>query len=545
MGRQNDQLTRQRLQRLLRYRQALDVGDLATVAAILRLAEDDPVLEAQLLEVDSLSQAEDGVTASANQLLLARGLLSTLRAEAQYESKSRLLDSSSNPQPSLPDGHRTNQDGQMQPLQQEPYRLSSTAGGVGLHGSRRTRFASATGFMRSAAALLVVGALIAAFLAILTQHVGSPRHTASSVPTGTPHDISTPHGIYFSRSDGVYRLDIQDRTVIWHTQVPGLSTALSSTITVIGDTVFIDVFTRPQPGAPETPVVYGIDAETGQVRWTHDFLGQITGPFVDDGLVYFGNTLPNKTNALYLVDPANGLITAMYAAESLQVDWAQGSAWALADGYVYYLSNSTLVAVQLSSQKVVWQQPVGYPAAAAIIWPIVAQNGVVYVTVSEIYSEQDRGLVEAFNTHTGSKLWQTPLLPGGISYLFVTDNTMYVPLVGELLAFSTQTHVLVWQGPYDTYNVLPYAGRLYLFCCANIPQIAVVDPTTGHLLWGMDSTTLGMVLASIYNGVVYTIRFGINGHSGTIFALDAATGKQLWTMSTGVPTGQWGDLVVD
>ena len=62
--------------------------------AVLRLAEDDPVLDEMLLEVDSISQAEDGVIASPDQLLLARGFLSTLRAESQDRIHSWLLDGS-------------------------------------------------------------------------------------------------------------------------------------------------------------------------------------------------------------------------------------------------------------------------------------------------------------------------------------------------------------------------------------------------------------------------------------------------------------------
>src|SRR5215469_11994500 len=140
MDNHNDRRAQQRLQLLLRYRQALDVGDLATIAAVLRLAEDDPGLESMLLELDSISQAEDGDTASADQLQLARGFLNTLRAETQHETQNWNLDgSSSSPQLVHPQGYSTNQEGQVQLMQQEPSPLPPSTGGIRMREPRRTR----------------------------------------------------------------------------------------------------------------------------------------------------------------------------------------------------------------------------------------------------------------------------------------------------------------------------------------------------------------------------------------------------------------------
>ena len=543
MGNQDNPQTEWRMQTMARYSQALAVGDLATIAAVLRLAENDPILEAMLLQVDSLSEAQDGVTVPADQLLLARAFLHSLRAGPLDESGHWILNSTTSPQKARPKGHRATQERKVRPMQQEPYRLPPSTGASRRTGERGPRFLWAAGFMRSAVAVLIVGALIAGFLLVLSQHSDVSRQTTRGEP-------GTPAGIYFSRPDGVYRLDIQTRKVIWHTRVPGLSSMFPAGPEVIGDTVFLTTYMLPIPtvptpgaGAKGTAVVYALDARTGAIRWTHDFPGPTGGAYEDEGLVYFAGTLLNRGNALYnalyVINPANGKITATYIS-------SQGSWGGLPiGGYVYYLSRSTssIDAVELPSQKLAWQQPIGYNWASISLESIIVQNGVVYLEIGQIYSKHEAGIIEAFDAHTGSKLWQTPLLPFYQRTDFATGDMLYAG-GKNVLAFNVHTHALVWTAPYDTYDIQSDSGRLFVRCCSDSPQIAVLNATTGKLIWHLQSNTLGLQVACIYNGVVYVQGFDINGQSGTIIALNAATGKQLWTMPTGVPADQWGGLVV-
>jgi outer membrane protein assembly factor BamB len=419
-------------------------------------------------------------------------------------------------------------------MQQEPPPLPPSAGGKRMTGSRRTRFAWATSFLGSAAAVLLVVAIIAGFLLVLSQHPGSPRQTTSRALT------STPHGIYFSRPDGVYRLDIQTRKVIWHTEVPGQSSDLPYGFSVLGDTVFTSPNIVPAPGAKVTGVVYALDANTGSIRWKDNFPGPTGGAFEDEGHVYFGGSLPGGSIALYEINPANGKITATYTS-------GQGS-WAgipPIDGIVYYLSSATssLDAVDLTSEKLVWQQPIGYDWKSIVPGSITVQNGVVYLEIDQIFSEHHASLIEAFDAKTGSKFWQTPLLPFYQRTDFATNDMLYAG-GKNVQAFNVHTHALAWTAPYDTYTIQSYSGRLYIECCTDAPQIVVLNATTGSLIWHLQSKTLGLHLASIFNGVAYVEGFDNIGQSGTIFALDAATGKQLWTMPTGVPYDEWGELEV-
>ena len=69
------------------------------------------------------------------------------------------------------------------------------------------------------------------------------------------------------------------------------------------------------------------------------------------------------------------------------------------------------------------------------------------------------------------------------------------------------------------------------------------DAATGNLIW-QQSKSNGLGLDSVVNGVVYGESWSNDGKDGTIYALNAKTGTQIWTMPTGVPNVQWGGMAV-
>jgi len=75
-----------------------------------------------------------------------------------------------------------------------------------------------------------------------------------------------------------------------------------------------------------------------------------------------------------------------------------------------------------------------------------------------------------------------------------------------------------------------------------------LDTNTGDVLWKTPLNHVGgYQVKGMVNGVLYAISWTTmttEGITGTVFALNAQTGAQLWSIPTGVPLTQWGDMVV-
>jgi outer membrane protein assembly factor BamB len=369
-------------------------------------------------------------------------------------------------------------------------------------------------------AVVLVGSLLLVFHMAQASRTGARPNQTTQI---AGQQVSPP-GIYISRSDGVYRLNIQTRKVIWHTHVAGQSLFAGAPV-VIGNTVYI---------ITDGPVS-ALNAQTGALRWLHTFPGRTMDPYIDDGLLYF-NLLWG--NALYAVNPATGSITATYTPK--QGEW---NSPIVVDGVLYYTAisagsvNSTLYAVQLSGEKLLWQHDLSNVRLFGPI-SISVQNGILYVQISH------EGLIDVFSAHTGAKLWQSPALAKGVRIVAITDAMIYAcTFDGELLAFDTHTHALVWHQSLNTFYIRVASSRLYIEYGPYSGQLAALNATTGKLLW-QRSKSNGLSLDGILNGIVYGDSWPNDGKDGTIYAFSASNGSQLWTMSTGVPNVQWGGMVV-
>jgi outer membrane protein assembly factor BamB len=196
--------------------------------------------------------------------------------------------------------------------------------------------------------------------------------------------------------------------------------------------------------------VSALDAQTGTLRWAHDFQGRVVDPYLDNGLLYFRSLFP-LPSALYAVNPVNGALIATYTPLAGQKGW---NSPIVVSGVLYYLWNSTLYALQLPGEKLIWQQPI-VSGELFDLTTITVVAGVVYVSIGG--KVLPYSLIEAFAAHTGSKLWQSPPLTRGSRQVFATDELIYTASLsgGELLAFNTHTHALVWRKPLGTFSLYP------------------------------------------------------------------------------------------
>ncbi len=363
------------------------------------------------------------------------------------------------------------------------------------------------------AALLVASLLWVLRLSQLT------RTAQTAVPSGSPH------GLYINRSDGVYRLNAQTRKVLWHTHLAGQSPFAGIPV-VIGDTLYIT----------SGDTIAALDAQSGALRWSRTFKQSVLPPYLADGLLYVNVSLGST---LYAVNPADGTITATYTPR--QGFW---NTPIVVHGVLYYTAGTSLYAVQLPSEKLLWQQQVNRDQ---ILEALSVNNGIVYVQamVYATSKKDSSGLIYAFDAHTGNKLWQSPAMPRGVRMVTITGEMLYAAAFGELLAFDVHTHALVWHEPFNTFEMLVTSGRLYISFNlvsgqATGPEgFAALNATTGKLLWQKSNGSGGGVaLAGVLDGVLYGVFWTGQG-VGTAYALNASSGSQLWTMPAGATVFDW------
>ncbi len=138
---------------------------------------------------------------------------------------------------------------------------------------------------------------------------------------------------------------------------------------------------------------------------------------------------------------------------------------------------------------------------------------------------QKSGIYYALDPDTGATLWQTQVGPGsslgGMEWGSATDGKrIYVAI--------------------SNYYGLPYAA-------GSAGSWAALDPATGAILWQTadpnGAVDIGPV--SVANGVVYAGSLARSATAPNMFALDAATGKSLWSFVPGVTVNAGATIVKD
>lgn len=325
-----------------------------------------------------------------------------------------------------------------------------------------------------------------------------------------------------------------------------------------------------------------------QVLWRFRADDGIAGsPAVDHGMVYIGSA----RGTLYALDLATGRARwearlgyrpqLAYGFDSLGITGTP----ALADERVYVATALTdVVCLDAATGGFFWRTRVGDPQKSETIWsaPLV-WRGRVYVGIDGIFDEPTvRGRVVALDAATGAILWTyvvpqytggggagvfgSPSLDPSTGTLFVAtgnpsprENPPPGPDVGSdsILALDAATGRLRWAfgptHPHDnqdldflsTPNVFPLPGGLAVGAGEKDGTYYVVDARTGRLRW-QTNLTLAQERGAVITGsaaVAYGRIFvgtqdyppAAKGFSvdlpGRLVALDAATGRVLWTLA--------------
>jgi len=383
---------------------------------------------------------------------------------------------------------------------------------------------------------VVVGSLVITF-ALLSRNRVASNHALSTA------------GIYFNRANEVYRLDPQTRTVVWHTHLTNqpvhiIANKPESVVgkpTIIDDNVYISA----------DNMLTALDAQTGTFRWSRTFDVSVAGlwSFEDNGQLYI-SALFGKP-ALYAINSANGTTIATYTPIEGQGFWNDPT---VVNGVLYYQTgdawDARIDAVQLPSEKLLWQATL---SKQQMFNGILVQDGVVYIH-SQVWnggSSPNKGRVEAFDAGNGHKIWQSPDLGSPVRTLAVATHLIYIATVSNgLMAFDRQAHTLAWQKPYDTfalqaYNTILYVGYQLGSSEGDPAVLAALNTASGQPLWqktyGRNSSVETITVSS---GIFYGLSWTGDGNQGTIYALNASSGTQLWTMPTDAGFPQWGGITI-
>jgi outer membrane protein assembly factor BamB len=285
--------------------------------------------------------------------------------------------------------------------------------------------------------------------------------------------------------------------------------------------------------------VYAVDARTGAKLWsfaTGDIV--FSSPAVANGVVYVGSMDHNvyalnattgaklwsfDSRGVFLTDPAvvNGVV---YVGASVSGPTGPPV------GYMYALNATTGAKL--------WSFAAGN---SLNISPAVA-NGIVYFDTNE-------GKVYALNAASGVLLWSytntmdscitnSPAVANGVVYVGSCSGNMYA--LNATTGAKLWIHALalggsIQQGSFDSpavANGVVYVGSVEFSsqADANFGKVYALDATTGAQLWSVTSKTPFYTAPAVANGVVYATSIG------GVYALNATTGAYLWSHGDG---GWW------
>src|SRR3984885_744116 len=281
--------------------------------------------------------------------------------------------------------------------------------------------------------------------------------------------------------------------------------------------------------------VIALDAATGRLLWkTYMVPSNNGGGDSNKPGYYSGNAVWESS---FAVDPKRGLLyidtgnNYSVPAGVCTTPEQTGCAKPAADDYV-----DSILALKLSNGAVAWADP----TVDGDLWTLVTPTGPdfdfgagpsLFTTTNPatgrpeqlVGAGQKSGVYWAVDPATGKVVWQTKVGPdgngglGGIEYGTATDGHRIYTAEGDTASI-----------PYTPGETGPRSGQT-----VTSGSWAAMDPATGKILWQPPDPTgsfdIGFV--SVANGVVYGGSVATTGTN--MYALDAETGKILWSFASG------------
>jgi outer membrane protein assembly factor BamB len=269
--------------------------------------------------------------------------------------------------------------------------------------------------------------------------------------------------------------------------------------------------TTASNGTMGAEILYALDPASGVVRWSTS-LGRLDGVHTTaaGGAVY--------------ATASSGEILALNATDG-SVRWqAKGhtaaDAQPLADDAALYIgsaggsfTHAYVDAYGAVDGRVLWERDLGVLQSSQL----ALAPGVLYVGT--------QNTLTALRTMDGSAVWSISL-PWAAPPPYVIGDAVYLNDHGDVRAFNAANGSPKWHrtpaasAPMGDVSVSGTAGLVY---AGNGPVLSALHAANGSVAW---NTTLQRVFfgTSAYNQIVYV-------SPGPLVALDATTGRQLWSVA--------------
>ncbi|MFB6106723.1 MAG: PQQ-binding-like beta-propeller repeat protein [Halobacteriaceae archaeon] len=234
---------------------------------------------------------------------------------------------------------------------------------------------------------------------------GDTAYAVTFGPQTSNGERSPSRVVAVSRTDGSERWTVRAEDGLFN---PGY-------LAKVGDLVVAPV-NRSGQADDQSPVLYGLAATSGEMRWRLDSFPPGTDFHRTHG--YEGQVLVDSFRSAFFLDPGTGSITREF---DFPVDRRDGTI----DGATFYGGVDSVGALDLSSGERTWETSL----PESIYSPIVADE-------QTLHFGTETGHVYAVATGDGSERWSARV-ETGVRYVAVTDARLWVSDdVGTLYAFD-------------------------------------------------------------------------------------------------------------
>jgi outer membrane protein assembly factor BamB len=251
-----------------------------------------------------------------------------------------------------------------------------------------------------------------------------------------------------------------------------------------------------------TGVLSAVDEVTGTERW--EFSGadsEIVGPTVAGDTVY--------------VTDSNGIVRAVDTAtghERWHSAQAYPGAFTYGDGRLYVPTDGAIVALDMAGGKLLWTYTA--PAGAGSFHTAATSDGVVY-------AGSDAGGLVAVDGATGALKWHVDTGPSQMGTAVATDGRVFLGGGDDLTAYDAATGAVNWRVAEPIQS--PAISGGIAFSGSRGAGVSAHDETTGKKLWQFNVNGVTRPVG-VANGIVYVPA----DDEHRVYALDAATGRELW-----------------
>lgn len=286
-----------------------------------------------------------------------------------------------------------------------------------------------------------------------------------------------------------------------------------------------------------------VDPRTGKLLWQLRLAGMGTGAALAGGTIYTGGS----AGYVHAFDAATG--TERWTMK-ITSDSEMPLGLTVGNGVVYVSTwrftdhTSHLFALRAATGTTLWTVAFdGYIGAPTIM----GGQLIAAWSKSELAADRERGALYALRAGDGATLWQTPMPGRPYTQPLVVGDSVYMSTeIGYVVAYDAQTGAERWryQPPHSEIGLstLDTADGLIFVCVQR--TFYALSVTDGALRWhvtvaGSSDRNHQQYAPTVIHGMLYALA----NNDETLYALDAATGGELWEY-TGIDYSR-GGMAVD